>query len=64
MIWTMQYRTRKHTMDAWGEWNNLPEHLIFSNIYLPSEFEFRAILFDAQFQFDSPPVKVYENVNG
>lgn len=38
--WVMQYRTRNQ-IDEWNEWSNLPEKLIFSNYYIPNEFEFR-----------------------
>jgi hypothetical protein len=38
----MQYRTKKTEHGQWTEWNDLPDTLIFSDVWVPTHFEFRA----------------------
>ena len=49
-LWIMQYRTRLFNGD-WSEWKDLPSKLLFSYLYLPNEFEFRAIFMDSERAF-------------
>ena len=42
MKWIMQYRTRRTPAHDWEDWKELPEELLFTNIYAPLCFQFRA----------------------
>lgn len=49
--WRMQYRTRKDDSATWGDWGDLPDTLLFSDYYLPRQFEFRALASQSQAAF-------------
>lgn len=42
-MFKMQYRTKQFDYSDWNDWIDLPETLIFTDIYLPHYFEFRSV---------------------